>query len=110
MTQLLNAHERASQFDHAQAVDASTSTASASSASTKAASFAITFGIAFAILYTLFERLNWPLFTYHPAVERFDFWMQPARSGEGPPMYWYGWLILAGLGALALAWIATFLS
>jgi hypothetical protein len=110
MTQLLNAHERISQFGQAQTVDASTSATSASSTGTKAASFAITFGIAFAILYTLFERLNWPLFTYHPAVGRFDFWMQPARSGEGPPMYWYGWLLLAGLGAFSLAWIATVLS
>jgi hypothetical protein len=110
MTQLLNAHERTSQFDHAQAADTSTSPTSASPTDTKTASFAITFGIAFAILYTLFERLNWPLFTYHPAVERIDFWMQPARSGEGPPMYWYGWLLLAGLGAFALAWIATVLS
>ena len=49
-------------------------------------------GISFAILYTLFEQMNWPLFTYHPAVGKLDFWMQRARSGEGPGMYWYGWL------------------
>ena len=47
--------------------------------------FAITFGITFAILYTTFERLNWPLFTYHPAVGKLDFWMQPARTGKARP-------------------------
>jgi hypothetical protein len=73
----------------------------------KFGTFAITFAIAFAILYTAFERLNWPFFTYHPAVGKIDFWMQPARSGEGPPVYWYGWLVLSGAGALVLAWIAT---
>ena len=30
--------------------------------------FAITFGIAFALYYTVFERLNWPFFTYHPVT------------------------------------------
>src|SRR5438874_12899444 len=76
----------------------------------KFGTFAITFGIAFAILYTAFERLNWPFFTYHPAVGKVDFWMQPARSGEGPPMYWYGWLVLSGAGALVLGWMATLVS
>ena len=69
--------------------------------------FAITFGIAYVLLYTIFERLNWPLFTYHPAVGKIDFWMQPARSGEGPPMYWYGWLALSAIAALAVASLAT---
>ena len=76
----------------------------------KFGTFAITFGIAFAILYTVFERLNWPFFTFHPAVGKLDFWMQPARSGEGPPMYWYGWLVLSGAGAVVLGWIATMIS
>jgi hypothetical protein len=75
----------------------------------KLGTFAIAFGIAFAILYTMFERLNWPLFTYHPAVGKLDFWMQRARSGEGPPMYWYGWLALAFPCALLVGWVATLL-
>jgi hypothetical protein len=61
------------------------------------------------LLYTVFERLNWPLFTYHPAVGKLDFWMQRPRSGEGPPMYWYGWLVLSGMGALVVGYIATLL-
>jgi hypothetical protein len=76
----------------------------------KFGTFAITFGIAFVILYTVFERLNWPLFTYHPAVGKLDFWMQRPRSGEGPPMYWYGWLALALPAAVVMAWIATAVS
>jgi hypothetical protein len=109
MTQLLDTRGRISELDRPQAMDAPTSL-SASSARRKVRNFAITFGIAFAILYTVFERLNWPLFTYHPAVGKIDFWMQPARSGEGPPMYWYGWLTLASFCALFLAWIATVVS
>jgi hypothetical protein len=105
MTQLLNTHDRISQID----TDAASAAVSAQTR-VRFGRFAITFGIAFAILYTLFERLNWPLFTYHPAVGKLDFWMQPARSGEGPPMYWYGWLVLSTGGALAFSWIATIIS
>jgi hypothetical protein len=107
MTQSLHARDEISQFSPVHAMEA---TESQSQTSTKFGSFAITFGIAFAILYTVFERLNWPLFTYHPAVGKIDFWMQPARSGEGPPMYWYGWLVLSTAGALVLGWIATVIS
>jgi hypothetical protein len=54
--------------------------------------------------------MNWPLFTYHPAVGKLDFWMQRPRSGEGPPMYWYGWLALSFGGAAVIGWIATMIS
>jgi hypothetical protein len=72
---------------------------------TEAAVFAITFGIAFALLYTAFERLNWPLFTYHPVSGIVNFWREPA--GVGPPMFWYGWIVLAAAAALPVAWAAT---
>jgi hypothetical protein len=109
MTQTLDVSdvdERISSPGRSQAISEPTSTTKAS----KFGTFAITFGIAFAILYTVFERLNWPFFTYHPAVGKLDFWMQPARSGEGPPMYWYGWLVLSAAGAFVLGWIATIIS
>jgi hypothetical protein len=67
--------------------------------------FAITFGISFALYYTVFERLNWPLFTYHPVSGALDFWKQ--MEGKGPPMFWYGWLVLAGIAALVTSAIAT---
>jgi hypothetical protein len=48
--------------------------------------------------------------TYHPAVNKVDFWMHAARSGEGPPMYWYGWIALTIPCAAIVGWIATMLS
>src|SRR5262249_36215168 len=105
MTQTLDIHERSSELGPSPAIGAPTSTTRTTS---RFGTFAITYGIAFAILYTVLEQLNWPLFTYHPAVGKLDFWMQRPRSGEGPPMYWYGWLALSFSGAAVVAWIATF--
>src|SRR5437763_3764263 len=108
MTHTLDASAGAGKLGRSDAIDALTPARSmVSTRASKLGTFAITFGIAFAILYTVFERLNWPLFTYHPAVGKLDFWMQRARSGEGPPMYWYGWLALAFPGALLAGWVAT---
>src|SRR6266567_5257088 len=109
MTQTLDVDERISQLGRSHATNVPTSTTTSTSVS-KFGTFAITFGISFAILYTVFERLNWPFFTYHPAVGKIDFWMHPPRSGEGPPMYWYGWLALSFPCAAILGWIATLLS
>jgi hypothetical protein len=36
--------------------------------------------------------------------------MHAARSGEGPPMYWYGWVVLSVAGAGVVGWIATMVS
>jgi hypothetical protein len=105
MTHALEANQRISELDRAAARPAPAT--KAATTTDRLATFAITFGIAFAILYTVFERLNWPLFTYHPAVGKVDLWMHAARSGEGPPMYWYGWLCLAVPAALVVAWAAT---
>jgi hypothetical protein len=108
MTQTLDAAERFSQRDSFRAAGAPTS-ATQTSAS-KFGTFAITFGIAFAILYTVFERLNWPLFTYLPRPNRMEFWKYQPLSGEAPPMYWYGWILLTAISALPVAWIATMIS
>jgi hypothetical protein len=112
MTQTLDAHERIAVVGTSRGNETPASQTSATSATTadKFGVFAITFAIAFAILYTQFERLNWPFFTYHPAVGKVDFWMHPPRSGEGPPMYWYGWLALSFPCAALIGWIATLLS
>ena len=106
MTQTLDVHQGVSQRDRAPAMAAPTA---ATAEISRAGIFAITFGISFMLLYTVFERLNWPFFTYHPAVGKLDFWMQRPRSGEGPPMYWYGWLVLSGMGAVAVSFVATLL-
>jgi hypothetical protein len=112
MTQTLETHERVSQAGgtYASSERSALEAASATAARSNFGTFAFTFGIAFAILYTLLEQMNWPLFTYHPAVGKLDFWMQRPRSGEGPPMYWYGWLALSFTGAAVIGLIATFVS
>ena len=105
MTQTLDVGERFSPLDSSHAIGSPASTAWTSA---KFGTFAITFGIAFALLYTVYERLNWPLFTYHPVLGIVDFWRQPA--GVGPPMFWYGWIALAILSALVVALAATLIS
>jgi hypothetical protein len=105
MTQTLDVHQGVSQLDRRSATAAPTTAGEIS----RAGIFAITFGISFMLLYTVFERLNWPFFTYHPAVGKLDFWMQRPRSGEGPPMYWYGWLVLSGICAVPVSYLATLL-
>jgi hypothetical protein len=107
MTQALDVHERISELGGARAASQS---AAAEVTASKAGRFVFVFGISFAILYTLFEQMNWPLFTYHPAVGKLDFWMQRARSGEGPGMYWYGWLALAFPCAALIGWLSTLVS
>ena len=108
MTQTLDVHERVSQLDRSHTISQpAPTTAAVPATASKFGTFAFTFAIAFAILYTLLEQMNWPLFTYHPAVGKIDFWMQRPRSGEGPPMYWYGWLALSFAGAGVIGWIAT---
>jgi hypothetical protein len=107
MTQALEVHERISELGGARATSQS---ATAEVTASKAGRFVFVFGISFAILYTLFEQMNWPLFTYHPAVGKLDFWMQRARSGEGPGMYWYGWLALAFPCAALIGWLSTLVS
>jgi len=105
MTQTLDADEGFSQLDSSPAKGAPTSTTHRSA---KFGTFAITFGIAFPLLYTAYERLNWPLFTYHPVLGNLDFWRQPA--GVGPPMFWYGWIVLAAISAFVVGCIAPFVS
>jgi hypothetical protein len=102
MTQTLDVGEGFSQLDSSAAKGAPTSTAQTSA---KLGTFAITFSIAFALLYTVYERLNWPLFTYHPVLGNLDFWRQP--TGVGPPMFWYGWIVLAAISAFVVAGVAT---
>jgi hypothetical protein len=108
MTQTLDADIRASQLGSSRATGAPTSTTQAGTS--RFGTFAITFGIAFVILYTLCERQNWPLFTYHPAINRWDIWRQPGAAEDGPPMFWYGWVVLSAAGAFVLGWIATLVS
>ena len=67
--------------------------------------FMIVFVAAYAALYTICTEVNLPVFTYHPMLREIDFLRAPQR--RGPTMYWYGWMLTAGGGALVVAWIAT---
>jgi hypothetical protein len=104
MTQALDALDVSGRLSREGASAARGAPASAGTLS-RFGTFAITFGIAFALYYTVFERLNWPFFTYHPVTGQIDFGKEMA--GKGPPMFWYGWLLLSGLAALVTGAIAT---
>src|SRR5258706_13324096 len=107
MTRPVDVDERSSQFDSSHAIDGP---ASATQTRTKVRTFVFTFGIAFTLLSTVLGRLNWPLFTYQPAAGKLYFWLHRPLSGEGPPMYWYGWIVNAAIAAFVVALIATIIS
>lgn len=71
--------------------------------------FAWVFSLAMPVLYTLGDLAGWPLFTYHPGSDRFDWGWAAARKDEGPAMYWYGWLAMAMLGASLLGAVSAWL-
>ena len=62
------------------------------------------FAAAFAVIYTLAVYYNWALFTYHPKIDEWNWLAVPARNG--PPMYWYGWLVTSALGASAISLVS----
>ena len=63
------------------------------------------FAAAFAVIYVLAVQYNWALFTYHPKINEWQWLAQPAKNG--PPMYWYGWLVLSTGAALVVGSAAT---
>ena len=77
--------------------------------SAKFGTFAITFAIVCPVIYLICLFWNLPIVTYHPAVNRLDLGWTPARSGEGPAMYWYGWTLTVILGGTILGYLATML-
>jgi hypothetical protein len=77
--------------------------------SAKFKTFAIVFSLTAPIVYVLCELLSLPLFTYHPATNRVDFGWAAGRSGEGPAMYWYGWVATMLIACTVLGWLATLL-
>jgi hypothetical protein len=77
--------------------------------STRFRTFAITFSTVGPVIYLVSLFMNWPLFTFHPATNRFAWGLEAARSGEGPNMTWYGWTMTALLAATALGLLATLL-
>jgi RsiW-degrading membrane proteinase PrsW (M82 family) len=87
------------------------STAMPSSLASSAAfrTFAVVFAIVAPVIYVACEMQNWPLFTYHPGTNRFDWFYASAIRNEGPAMHWYGWTANMLIGSAALGILATFL-
>lgn len=88
-------------------MNAATDTAAATSS--RFGTFALVFGICFAILYVVCEMGAFPMFTYHPGIDRIDPGFAPPRRDEGPAMYWYGWIATSALGASILGFLAVLL-
>ena len=78
-------------------------------ASSRFRTFALVCAVAAPAIYVLCEMRNWPLFTYHPGTDRFDWFYAPAVRDEGPAMYWYGWVVNTIVGATLLGCLATLL-
>jgi hypothetical protein len=75
--------------------------------SRKFKAFAVTFSISGPVVYCLIQYLNYPLFTYWPAVHRFVWGFGPPSADDGPNMLWYGWSLTTILIAFAIGLIAT---
>jgi len=86
-----------------------TRTTSSWATSTKVRTFVITFAIVGPIIYNICLYFNWPLFTFHPATNRFAWGFEAARSGEGPNMTWYGWTAMTLVVGTITAYLATLL-
>jgi hypothetical protein len=69
--------------------------------------FATVFAIVFAVVYLIAVEKNYALVTYHPATYSFGLGTQP--PGEGPAMYWFGWMASAGVAATIAGLLACLL-
>lgn len=87
----------------------STTSTSASAPSPAVGKFALVFGIMFVITYVVCDIMRWPLFTYFPATGSFGWGYQPAVSGSGPAMYWYGWIADCLIVSTIAGFLATLL-
>jgi len=77
--------------------------------STKVKTFVVTFAVVGTLTYCICLFMNWPVFTYHPAVNRIEWGWGPGRSGEGPAMYWYGWTATTLIAGTVAGFLATLL-
>ena len=88
---------------------ASTPARSAATPSVKARTFLIAFSLTAMVVYVLSDFLGWALFTFHPGTGRLEWGQMPPRRGEGPVMYWYGWVATTAIVSPIVALLATFL-
>lgn len=62
------------------------------------------FSVAFAVLYVVCMHYNIAAVIYYP---RLGEWHRHALDHDGPPMFMYGWMIYAFLGAVVVASVAA---
>jgi hypothetical protein len=67
-----------------------TQSASPLATSRKFKAFATTFSISGPVIYCVIQYINYPLFTYWPAVHRFAWGYGRPSADDGPNMLWYG--------------------
>jgi hypothetical protein len=67
------------------------------------------FSIAFPLLYLPVMYFNLPVFTYVPKMREFHFLLFPPPAAQGPGMFYYGWLLTAGIGAVLIAVAVSYL-
>lgn len=65
------------------------------------------FSIAFPLIYLATMYENWPVFTYVPKVGEFHWLRFPPPAAQGPGMFYYGWLLTAGITACVIALAAS---
>lgn len=87
----------------------STSQAGSLASSVAFRTFAVVFAITSPVIYVLCEMQNWPLFTYQPASNQFDWFYVPPVRDHGPTMYWYGWIANAAIASGILGVLAMLL-
>jgi hypothetical protein len=74
--------------------------------------FAVGFALYYAPAYSFTganSAFSWPLFTYFPAIDRWNLGLVPGNDNIGPPMWWYGWIVSAIVVGLIFAVIAMLL-
>src|SRR5262245_26943121 len=86
-----------------------TAQASSLASSTTFRTFAVVFAITAPIIYLICEMQNWPLFTYHPGTNRWNWLCAPSVRNEGPAMHWYGWTANTLICGAVLGGLATLL-
>ncbi len=74
---------------------------------TKTERLAAIFAVAFAVIYAPTMDYNWTMATYHPIQGIWQFGRAPPLGGGSPAMYWYGFVITAGLGASVVTALAA---
>ena len=74
--------------------------------SSKFKAFATIFSISGPVIYCVIQYLNYPLFTYWPAVRRVAWGYGPPTADYGPNMLWYGWTLTTIFIASALGIVA----